>query len=64
MKKEKGIYQGKTCSSKFLSINESALWRHNLKKKNPYKMAMDYTLRLILVPLNFILQGISDKNQK
>ena len=64
VKKENGIDQGKTCSSKVLSINESALWRHNLKKKNLYKMAMDDPIRIILVPLNFILQGLSDKNQK
>ena len=64
MKKEKGIYRGKTCFSKVLSINESALWRHNLKKKNLYKMAMDDPIRIILVPLNFIFQGLSDKNKK
>ena len=64
VKKEKCIDQGKTCFSKVLSINESALWRHNLKKKNLYKMAMDDPIRIILVPLNFILQGLSDKNQK
>ena len=63
-KKKNGIYQGKTCFSKVLSINESALWRHNLKKKNLYKMTMDDPIRIILVPLNFILQGLSDKNQK
>ena len=64
MKKEKGIYQGKTCFSKVLSINESALWRHNLRKKNLYKMAMDDPNRIILVALNFIFKGLSDKNQK
>ena len=64
MKNENGIDQGKICFSKVLSINESALWRHNLKKKSLYKMAMDDTIRIILVSLNFILQGLSDKNQK
>ena len=64
MKNEKGIYQGKKCISKVLSINESALWRYNLKKKNPYKMAMGDPMRIVLVPLIFILQGLSDKNQK
>ena len=33
------------------------------QKKNPYKMAMDDPIKIILVPLNFILQGLSD-NQK
>ena len=28
------------------------------------EMAMDDPIRIILVPLNFILQGLSDKNQK
>ena len=30
-------------------------------KKKSYKMAMTDPIRLILVPLNFILQGLSDK---
>ena len=64
MKNEKGIYQGKSYISKVLSINDSALWRHNHKMKNPYKIAMDDPIKIILVPLNFILQGLSDKNQK
>ena len=64
VKKEKGIYQGKTCFSKVLSINESALWRHNLKKKNIYKMAMDDPIRITLVPLIFILQGLSELSQQ
>ena len=34
------------------------------KKKNSYIMAMDDPIRIIFVPLNFILQGLSDKNQK
>ena len=34
------------------------------KEKNLYKMAMDDPIRIILVPLNFILEGLSDKNQK
>ena len=63
-KNVKGIYQEKHVFSKVLSINESTLWRHNLKKKNSYKMTMDDPIRIILVPLNFILQGLPDKNKK
>ena len=63
-KMKKGIYQRKTCFSKVFSINESALWHHDLKTKNPYQMAMDDPIKIIFVPLNFILQGISDKNKK
>ena len=49
---------------KDFSINKSALWRHNPKNKNPYKTRMHYPIRIIFVPLNFILQGFSDKNKK
>ena len=58
VKKRKRNLSRKTCFSKVLSINESALWRHNLKKKNLYKMAMDEPIRIILVPLNLILQRL------
>ena len=34
------------------------------EKLNLYKMAMDDPIRIIFVQLNFILQGLSDKNQK
>ena len=33
VKKEKGIYQGKTCFSKVLSINESALYDVTISKR-------------------------------
>ena len=34
-----------------------------LKSLNPYKMRMHYPIRILLVPLNFILQGLSDKDK-
>ena len=42
----------------------SQLYDDTISKENQYKMAMDDPTRIILVPLNFILQGLSDKNQK
>ena len=59
MKKEQGICKGKTCFLKSFLVMS-----HNLKKNNPDKMKMDDLNRIILVPLNFILQGVSNKNQK
>ena len=39
------------------------LQRLRRETKNPYKMRMHYPIRIILVPLNFILQGLSDKDK-